>query len=337
MSSHALIFDKKGFLLDELDGTFMRSWKRNAAGTCSFAIPAGHHKTTERNFVFGNPIVVYHNGGLPPWVGRIETPRDWGRPNVTVHAVSAEAIFSERAGIPYMLIYRSRGPAGSCYGELVRIANIEEDTLMRPGQIYYGGRDTSTLLAPHVPFDKNITQLLKRSGHDYDITPLVVDNRLTLQANWYKRLGADLDMSLNENNCEMRENTLREEGPIKNSIFAFCEDKLLFAQSRDEASINKFGLRMKPLSVQAEDQETVQYNADVELEKMAWPRKTFQAMPRQLESITIRLRVGNRFTYENARVGFGKDGHGTEGRVSIEAMAFKDDEAIGVTLKEVLR
>lgn len=337
MASFGMLFNRKGYLLDEIDGIFSRSWKRSGVGTCSFTFPASHHKCTEQNFEIGNYLVVYHDSGWPDWVGRLDTPRGWGRPWLTVNALSAESLFAERTGPPYMFMQRLKGTGGVCFTDLVNIANLEEDTLMRPGEIYGGDRETATLVLPNFTLERNLNQLLKRTGHEYSVTPQVVNSRLTLLANWYKTIERDLDISLNESNCEMRADTLKEEGPIKNCIFAYCEEKLLFYQARDLESIHKYGLRQGALSVSAEDIETVKWNADEELKRKAWPRRTFQAIPRQLPSLTPYLRVGYRPLYENAIVGFGKTGRGTNVRVTIDGLAAKDDEGSGLVLREVIQ
>ena len=78
MASWAYLFDRRGHILDEFDATFRRSWGVNTVGECRFTLPVNEAKNTETNLQFGNHIVVMNDEGLPPWSGRLETPRSWG-------------------------------------------------------------------------------------------------------------------------------------------------------------------------------------------------------------------------------------------------------------------
>jgi hypothetical protein len=336
MSSFGMIFDRRGILLDEIDAAFQRSWKRNLVEQCTWTFPVSHRKCTRRNFRTGNYIVVFHDNGLPDWGGRMELPNGWGGSTLTITANSAEYQFSIRAGVPYAAPIQLLTTAGAIYRRLINAANAEEDTLLRPGEIYEGGRICAIVISASVLLEKNIAQLLKRTGQDYSMTPYVTNNRLVFLANWHERIGRSVDISLNDSNSEMRQDTLKEEGPIYNSIFGYSEGSVgtlgHFYLARDANSIAEYGLHHKPLAVSTTEKEVVQLAAEEELKRLAWPRRTFAATARNQLTLNRNLRVGNILLYENAEAGFG-----TEAHVGIEGLAYKDGEDnAAMVLKEIL-
>jgi hypothetical protein len=334
VASWGLLFDRRGHLQDEFDAVFKRSWGINSVGECKFTLPVNDAKNTEANFQFGNPLLVLNNDGLPPWVGRLDTPRGWGAKTNKHSALSYESIFSDRVGTygkPYGVI----NPAGLLFRKIIQVANEEDDTLIRLGDIYDGGGKSGMNISPATLLSDNIAKVLKQSGHEYDVTPVMVENRLKLYGNWYIRQGIETGGSLNDGNCRIDENSLNETGPIKNWLIGMGnnEDTLTHYVAKDELSKYRYGLRAAPLDVDSGALEGIKACTEYELRMLKKPRRTTASNVNDTYPL---LRKGNVLKFESAEAGYGVKGIiGTQADVRIIGMAYSDDvDGVALTIME---
>ncbi len=341
MSSFAYLFDLQGNMLDEIDGIFRREWKLNTVGKCSFTYPVGDAKFKKGIFQPGNHIVVLHNGGLPKWGGKLLLPRKWGNGTVKIECLSAGNIFNSRYGPePPIMPYMKSGVPGNVYREIVKVANDSENALLVNGDIFDASRKgAATQISPATPLMTNIAQIVQQSKEEWDVTPLVVNNRLTLLANWYQQRGRKINRALNNKNCKIVEDSLTEKGPIWNRIFAFDStgSTTNYYVAVDEDSRKEFGLFAKPLPVSSSDSTAIGSAAISELERYAWPTSLFNATLNYDEALIAEVAdLGNKLPFENAEAGFGDNGKvGTDTWTRIYGMAFTDgDSEVALTLNK---
>ena len=336
MASWGILFDRqRGHILDEFDAVFQRSWGINMVGECKFTLPVKDSKNTLSNFQFGNHLVVFNDVGLPAWSGRLETPRGWGNKTNKHKAVSHESFFFDRVG-PYTKPYGLLNPAGIILRQMIQIANAAEDTLIRPGDIDNGGKRCGTIISPAIKLSDNINQILKQSGSEYEIVPVVANNRLILRANLYAEQGVDTGASLNDSNCRIDENSLSEVGPIYNWLLGVGKEQEIKNHyvALDQLSIDQYGLRQEPLEVDAVEAPAVQALTLQQLAVMKQPRRTFRATASNVGGLYPLLRKGNRIQFESAEYGYGTRGVvGTQAEVRIMGMAYSDDiDGVALTI-----
>jgi hypothetical protein len=344
MSSKAYLFGLDGNIIDEIDRiNFKRSYKLNAVDTASFAFPSTSSKALASLFNFGFYLAIFDgNGIVPPWGGRYDPDRGWDADTFTSTAYSGEDQFNIRTGgNPTFLPYVLANPAGTTFRALINAANSVGDTLLRPGNIYEGGDNTTTELSPITYLMTNINQLVRQSKHDWGVAPVVTDNKLTLAASWYKRRGRVLARGLNDRNCEIKQDSLKEVGPIFNRIIAYGTGDTYSARplyvANDLQSQAKYGVRVKPLSVNSDSGQTVQNAGLQELARLAWPRKNYKAKIQYDPDVAELLEQGNTMPFDNPKSGFGVSGKVGSQQIFVRlmAMAYKDgDPDIEATIQE---
>lgn len=219
MTIQATIFTRAGFALADIDGQFPRSWKINDVGECSFMMATTDAKCSEQNLRYGNLLLV-QSDRFVPWVGVIDTPRNWAPGIVTVKAYSAERILKYRRGSQVSAI---KGTPGNIFDKIIATANAQNGTQFASGEVYYGGSsmaekiDLSALLA-------ELQRICVDYGREYDVTPaLDANGRLTLTANFYLRRGAARQIVLDNANTEAADNmnVLSEQGDIFNDVLGY--------------------------------------------------------------------------------------------------------------------
>lgn len=323
MASWAYLFDRRGNLLDEFDGVFQKSKGINSVGECRFTLAVSNPKNIKSNLRFKNWIVVFNDNGLDNWVGRLDTPRSWGGGTNKHFAYSAEGIFSDRIG-SYTIPYGILNTAGVCIKQIIKIANEDDDTLIRAGNIFTGGTRCGTFISPATLLMENIAQIVKQSGHEWEIVPQIVNNKLRLYLNWYERQGTVVDGSLNDRNCKIDEDSLSETGPIKNAILGVGNNQEIRTHflARSRSSIEEYGLQATRIDVDAGEAAGVQALTQQQLARLAWPRNMFKATATNVDNTYQRLRLGNVLPFENSNAGYGANGMiGTQNRVRIWGMA----------------
>jgi len=338
VASWAYLFDRDGEMLDEFGGIFKRSSGVNSIGELRFTLAVNDEKNIESNLRFKNWIVILNDDGREFWAGRLDKDRGWGNGTSKHFAYSAEDMFNDRIG-PYSLPYALLNTAGVIAKNVLAIANEKEDTLIRPGDIYTGGKRCGTFISPATYLSENLAQVVKQSGHEWEVVPQIVNNHLTLYLNWYERIGTEVDGGLNDRNCKVDEDSLTEiTRPLKNRMLGVGSDKEVKTNylASNRASIDKFGLQEGRIDVNAGTKEGVEYLTRQELAWRAFPADMFKATATNIDGTYTLLRKGNVLSFENAKAGYGPKGTiGTQSAVRIMGMADGDDvEGIALSIQK---
>jgi len=285
MRSRIRFYDRSGVPFEEIAASTTREWLLNDSGECTFVIPKRSEKLLREVVEYGNRILVT-NPYTKPWGGVIDTPRVWTRRGLRVTAYSSElalsfyedqSVDSETNLIraPQKLI----GTAGSIFSQIINLANQTEDSLIRLGTIHGDGVDREQSLKGD--YLTNIKSLAARSGNDFEVTPQELgNNTLLFRASWYARKGDALDITLEQGvNIQARDETLLEQGVIKNSVMGIgagsTESSRLGALRVDEESRQRFGLRQGSVTYSTvKEAATLINNTDTFLGVSKFPRST---------------------------------------------------------------
>ena len=216
------IFDRGGAPIAEFQATIERSYLIGEEGRAQFAYPI--RKTdvvNERVLQFGNWLLI-ENTKLPPWVGVIDTPREWSARVVTVSAYTPEHVFGWRRG---PLEEKLTGSAGSIFSKILTYVNQAEHTVMREGEIWKGGTQREETLNP-TPLNEDLRRITERSGEEYQFRPVIdAAGKLVVYCDWHEQLGTETGVFLHEGkgggNVEAVGTILTEDGPIINEVFAY--------------------------------------------------------------------------------------------------------------------
>ena len=338
MTSWAYVYDRSGNLLDEFDGTFRRSWGINALGQCNFALSVLDAKNTRANLEFGNYIVVNNNEGLPLWVGRMEPPRSWGASTTKHSAVTPEILFREMNGAMGWGYHLIDSPGG-ILRTLIGVINEEDDKLLREGDIIGGDSRVAVTIEPSMTLFEGWDSVLSLYRYEWDITPLIAENRLQLMVNLYDDQGENTNDGLNDMNCRIdEENSLTENGPIYNKIFLYSNQRprRCFTSVQNNESIERYGERVIPVGVDTVSTDSLEVVGERMLRTMAFPRRTFKATASNIDGLYSRLRLGNLFYLESVKYGYAGQGIvGTQSEVRILGMAYNDStDGVALTIEK---
>ena len=344
MKSWAQLFDKAGNIRAEVDGVFTRSSLLNAVGKAEFTQLTKSRKTLDKNFHPGNFIVIYHSDLPDPWVGKIIPDANGGIERFKFQAASAETQFYDRTGALRQTVGADTAPAGQIYKDLIPVANADEDTLLREGEIYLGGAPVQCIVS-HRSLGLTVEALMRKSGEEYSVTPDVNNNKLTLLANWHKQRGSLQETEMNRATCEFPDDAWARLGPIWNQINAIGDPDETdpanvipppIYSAKEPASSAKYYLAVMFLHVSATDLPTVAEEANANLAKYAWPVRRVKVRVRSGKKLMRTLRVGNTYPL-NEKFGFNPSGTvGVDTAVRLLGWAHTDgDKGIEVTVKEV--
>ena len=136
MFQRLTVFTRTGKPLAELDAAVRCTWALNGVGTGVFALATRDAKCTERNLRFGN-LLLFEHSALGAWGGFLWPPRAWQGGQLTVSALSAEALFARRCA-PRAGAWQ--GKPGAIFRRLIDHANSQEDTNVIEGRLRGGGR-----------------------------------------------------------------------------------------------------------------------------------------------------------------------------------------------------
>jgi len=284
--SRIQIFNRAGVPLAEVDTAVKRGWLLNKDGECDFLVPFGSPAMRRSYLDFGN-LVLVTNDAIAPWVGVIEVPRQWKENGVLVHAVSAERLFDYRSpdkvGANNIIAepVQLEGKVGNILQILINLVNEDEDTLLRPGQIWLGGKDRKQTLksGSHL---KHLNEVIERADYDWCVTPDLANNILGLKVNLYQKRGADKSamIVLEESfNITLQSLPYEEQGRISNQIVGVSDSSVAAnrkgAVHQNAASRARFGLRQDSVVFNnVADYETLDQNTLTEVNAKAYPRGT---------------------------------------------------------------
>jgi hypothetical protein len=334
----ASLFDINGYYIRDLPYSFKRAWVLNEYGTCEWKMPV---EDFSGDFEFGHYIFVEH-ATLGAWGGVIDQPREWSNDGiVTVKAYSAEYLLKFRRGDAENTI---GGSAGALFLILLQLANGKYPTLISGQSIYYGG-DTLAQLTNVTDIYSQVLQLVKDSGNDFEIYPVVENSQLQFKANWYKNMGMKIDdpniVLIPGKNIEINNPALIEQGDIYNDYLAYgagdtwSDRPLYFTNDRSSQSV--FGVRQAPgLEVGGSSPDQLSTATQAALVKTIYPRRTFNISALDKNSLFNYIRRGNSLKIELDNAGWKNGKIGTSTFVRIIGMDY-DDEAktCGIVAEEV--
>lgn len=325
------IFDRAGVALAEFRASVERSWILGDEGRALFNYPVNQPKVVNDDVLrFGNWMLV-ENSALPPWVGVLDTPREWNNRQVAIHAYTPEHVLFQRRGPAEEKL---TGSAGIIFTKLINLVNTSELTVIRTGNIWYGGTSREETLNP-TPLSENLKQVWTRSGEDYTWRPVTDTNgRLIVYGDWTKKLGNDYDVHLHQGtgggNIEMVSNVLVEDGDIVNDVLAYGEGLSWLSRPvaiiSDTDSIGKYGLRQSSkeyfgVSVIG----TLQENATEFIAKNSAAVKTFHINALNKGETFNYIRLGNSLKLRFEKAGFMGSNLGYETSVRITGMSYDPD------------
>lgn len=334
MASRVRIFDKGGAFLEELDVKVARGFIRNEVSEAKFSIALNDAKCTRRVLEYGNILLVEHQDGdvsLPPWIGTIETPRDWTYEGINVNAKTPEHLLDFRFA-PYMPLV---GTMGSWFAECLAYANIynvQGETKFVEGSIFNGGH-TMDKTTKDLSMLHNIERAQeKSSGAHWTFTPsFTPDGLLTIAGNWFPRetVVSDLLITEGKNIVEQFGVSMSEQGDFVNRAEVFY-DVAGVAQPADKMvkenpiSRSAYGLRMGV--EHEENKNALEARADSVLIESAEPKRTYTLAVHNGDGETFgMLRIGVLARLVMSRVGFSKNGFGTDTTVRVDSIEFSDE------------
>lgn len=312
MPHRLTVFTRTGKPLAELDAAVRCTWALNGAGTAHFALATRDAKCTERNLRFGNLLLVEH-AALGSWGGFLWPPRAWQGGQLTVSALSAEALFARRCA-PRAGAWQ--GKAGAIFRRLIDHANSQEDTNVIEGRLRGGGRPLLVELRAQSLADV-LTELQAASGDEWWLQPAQDDDgHLHFRAHWDARRGVRRQLALIEG-TNLALDALSEQGSLVNKVRVLGEGA--------DPSIQPIGAAQNPRSRAlyglTEAVEFLNTSAEAALEARADQLLQREAFPR------LHIR-GALFGEET----LGDIGLGDELAVHLDSAGFYGIQAIGAVL-----
>lgn len=332
------IFDRNGFPLAEFRASVERSLVISGEGRAEFNYPSRKTDVVNKDVLrFGNWLLV-ESDTFPPWVGVIDTPREWSPRVVAVHAYTPEKVFGWRRG-PFE--EKVTGSAGAIFEKLIAKVNQEEATIIRAGDIWSGGVQREETLNP-TPLSEDLERLVERSGEEYQWRPETdASGRLIVYADWVQKLGADTTALLHEGkaggNIESLSNVVVEDGEIVNDLLAYGDG--ITWKSRpyvivsDVDSILDYGLRQKAEEFSGvTNTNTLKNNGQTQVNISKDPERTYHINALNVGDTYKYIRLGNRLVLRLENMGFTGDGLGWEATIRITGMVLDSSQKNRVEL-----
>lgn len=319
------IYGRDGIPITDVRAAVVRSSLLNSVGEAIFYIATSSTKCKREVLEFGNFLLVQHDS-LPDWVGIIDTPRPWHHGYVEVHAFEPEYILQYR---PVPLNSTISGTPGDKFTQLLAIANGQEDTLIRTGDVFIGGVSSVETISDTV--FSQIRTLQRASGHDWVCTPNVdALGKLTVKMDWLEKAGVETDLEFSQgHNILHGDAPLEESGEIVNSIEAVSDGEVSVSVIyNDSESVAKNGLRRIRKSYSGITEASALLAAakqDVDDSKEADVSTPLTVV--DVGQTFANIRIGNVAKYRYSNVGFDGDILGQSRSVRIEGWRF--DESVG--------
>lgn len=322
------IFDRAGSMLAEFKARVERSWALSSEGRAQFTYATRITDIVNPKVLnFGNWLLI-ENDTLPTWVGVIDTPRSWSARNVTVSAYTTEHVFSWRRGEIETSRYTA---AGNIFEYLLYLVNVKEPTIISKGIIDNSGVIMSETINPTSVSDV-LKRIQSRSQEEYSFRPVVNDaGRLTVFADWSKRVGVDTSALLHEGkgggNIEQVGGILVEDGPIVNDYIAYNDamtwGSKLIKQEFNRQSISDYGLRQGGGEYSGVTRgTTMRQHAAGFIRRNGTPRGIFRINALNVGETFKYLAIGNRLFLQFQSSGFSGGGLGYEARVRVIGMHY---------------
>lgn len=319
------IFSKDGTPITDIKASVIRSSLLGDIGEAVFFVDTSSVKCRREVLENGNILFIEHDS-LPNWVGVIDTPRTWHHGYVEVHAFE----------MPYILQYRTTplngsitGTPGEKFVELLAIANSQEDTLIRAGNVFVGGVSFPEIVSDSVY--SHIKSVKDASGNDWICTPNIdIQGKLTIVMDWFEKAGVTTDLELAQGyNILYGDTPLEESGEIVNSVLALSDaEKDLNVIYTDEDSRRTTGLRQIRMSFAGIlDSDNLRAAAKQYVDENKYPKIATPLTVVNVGSSFSNIRNGNIAKYKYSDVGFDGDGLGQSQLIRIDGWRF--DESLG--------
>lgn len=191
-------------------------WRLNGTGSAQFRL--GYHDEACQKLWLqpGCRVLIEFENGLPDWGGVIEFPLKQDTNGVVITAFSADKILDWRR-IGKSLLVTNQSP-GAIFQTLLENANEQAQTGISVGTIYAGG--TQRTIEYHLQnLGEQVQELLRNSGHDMAVLPVVNAGVLSFVAYWYEMRGEDKSdqiLLVENRNCQV--GGMDWYGPIYNRI-----------------------------------------------------------------------------------------------------------------------
>jgi hypothetical protein len=257
------------------------SWRLNNVGRVSLPIARSDPKTTAENFRYGNRVLIQFDNGLPAWGGIIDPPRDW-RPGVLVAtAYSAEYLLGFRQTDRGR--YFNEATAGYIFEQLIIEANEVRDLGISLGNVWYGGGGHG----PAYHFG-NLLDIVQNSicgrlsTADFDVTAREEDGYIKFAANLYERRGSNKPGVVLQEDINLADIRLLEQGTIINEWSMVGEgtdwgEERPVRPAQDANSIAHYDLRQgSEIFPGTSGLDTLQAAADARLQETKDPKNMWQ-------------------------------------------------------------
>lgn len=342
--SKMLVYDTTNKRIDNLHATVVCTWVLNGIGEMDFTMAFSDAKTQEKLLRPGNAIRWDHNQ-LPSWSGVIaDDGRSWDAEQGTVKlkAYSAEAMLDMRGTVEG---FELSGGGGSLFEQLIQIANEDDDSFLRYGNIFMNGITRQETLGESCLTHAKRIAALDRANADFWFEPQEDANGLlTWVGNWLPSGSVKTGKILKEGTHFMIP-TLSEQGPIFNRIRglgdASTQGTRPVSIQEDMNSRKLYRLRSASKVYDGNTQQTtVDENTENDLAQMKEMRKYLTLNILNVNGIWQWLRLRNEFEAVCTSVGFNtlRGGFGSEGDLPIKGMKYEEATSKGesVEVKGVL-
>jgi hypothetical protein len=337
MTTRLQVFDHFGVAIGEINADAPRAWILSDAGKCSFKLSIKDAKASADLLQFGNFIAVEHDK-LPTWAGILYTPRTWDNQTVEISARSGEFILQTRRVNQPIKLNLS---AGDVFERILLEANKQGLTLANLGQQYSGGKATEFTISPAKLMDET-KRLVEQSGEEYTFIPHIENNRLSFDANWYKKAGIEIDYLLSDGfggNIESKDRPLVEQDDIVTDVLAYGNASTWDSKNTDiltdAEGLNAYGLFQGVVNVNQNGKAAITQGGVAELNRKKQPRRTFSVSA--LEPAFPYIGLGNTLSLSMQYAGFYGGGQGVVTKVRITGFGFDErDGKSSLILDEVI-
>lgn len=326
----SVIYDQFGKPLVDINIHAPRSWLLDDVGQCVFTLSSKDPKCTEKNLRFGNMLYI-QSTGLPDWVGIIDPPRGRNYGSITVTAYTAEYLFKLRNTI--RAFQTGSVSAGAIFTRLLQNANNSGGTQVSKGSVYTGGPVVNTTIQLSSVYSE-LKRVAAINGNNWEIAAqLSSNNNLTLQANYFQRLGSIRnDYMIRDDDVEMIDVTgIDEQGPFYNIVDGYGNaaslDSRVYATVQNFESINLYGPHRTGLRVEANTDAVVRSRATTYLNSNLIPPKIINISVINRNNLWAKINLGDTVTVQLTYGAFYNNTNNINMRARITGMAV--DEMTG--------
>lgn len=255
------------------------SWVLNGIGRVSLTMPYTEPKCTPTNLESGNRLRLSFDVGLPDWGGVFDFPQTQTTAGVEVTGYTGAKLLDWRVSPKGR--YFDQASAGYIFQKRIEEANDVWQTGLQFLTAYPGGAPR-TLEDHYHDLYRRLQDLVRLTGGDFAISPVLADGHLSFWASWLERQGSNkAGQVLLVEGQNVIEPRLSRVGPIANAIYTIGEgstwgEERLVGFAKDDASIARYGYRQyAEVQGGVKEQTTLDANAEELLASLAEPRKRF--------------------------------------------------------------